>query len=84
MILIVVGCCTVLVLILVLLIVSFPRKPDNVRHEKSFLNDSSLLPFLLKDESTVDLSVIIPAYNEEDRLPAMLTDCLGLNLNLQN
>ena len=30
----------------------------------------------IDDPSSVDLSVIIPAYNEEDRLPAMLDECL--------
>ena len=28
----------------------------------------------LDDESTIDLSVIVPAYNEEDRLPKMLEE----------
>jgi len=59
-----------------LFIISFPRNPDNIRHEKSFLNDSSLLPSL-DDDSKVDLSVVIPAYNEESRLPKMLTECLN-------
>ena len=29
----------------------------------------------IDDEATVDLSVIVPAYNEEQRLPKMLEEC---------
>lgn len=30
----------------------------------------------IEDEPTVDLSVIIPAYEEEKRLPVMLEECM--------
>jgi len=41
---IVFGTIGVGVLILVALITSFPREPDNLRHEKSFLGDKNPLP----------------------------------------
>ena len=73
MLLIVLSVVIVLVVVVAsLLIFSFSRLPDNHRHEKSFLDDSSLLPSL-EDEPQVDLTVVIPAYNEEARLPSMLT-----------
>jgi len=76
MLLIVLAVVIVLVVVVTsLLIFSFSRLPDNHRHEKSFLDDSSLLPSL-EDEPQVDLTVVIPAYNEEARLPSMLTECL--------
>jgi len=64
-----------LVLILIALVISYPREPDNIRHEKSFLDSTELLPGL-SDDPTVDISVVIPAYNEEERLPTMLSECL--------
>ena len=76
MLVILLGCGVLVALVLLAaLLVSFPRSPDNIRHEKSFLNDSTLLPSL-DDEPEVDLTVVIPAYNEESRLPTMLTECL--------
>ena len=36
----------VLVLILIALVISYPREPDNIRHEKSFLDSTELLPGL--------------------------------------
>ena len=43
---------------------------------KSSKNSGDLEAFpSLDDEATVDLSVIVPAYNEEERLPKMLEDC---------
>ena len=48
--------------------------------EKIFKNSSdsdSTESFPSIDDSySVDLSVIVPAYNEEDRLPSMLDECL--------
>jgi len=51
------------------------------RHkEEEFYEDpasGSKLPFpLLADEPSIDLSVIIPAYEEEQRLPVMLDECM--------
>jgi len=64
-----------LVVILTALVISYPREPDNIRHEKSFLDSTELLPGL-SDDPTVDITVVIPAYNEEERLPTMLSECL--------
>ncbi|CBY08963.1 unnamed protein product [Oikopleura dioica] len=72
---IVFGTIGVGVLILVALITSFPREPDNLRHEKSFLGDKNPLPSFT-DAAELDLTVVIPAYNEQDRLPAMLEECV--------
>lgn len=45
--------------------------------DKYKTNDGKSLKFDdIDDQPTVDLSVIVPAYNEEDRLPAMLDECL--------
>ncbi|GFU15125.1 dolichyl-phosphate beta-glucosyltransferase [Trichonephila clavipes] len=56
---------------------------DITRHEEEkFYLDLSTEPPSKKlfpklcDESSVYLSVIVPAYNEENRLPAMLDECL--------
>ena len=35
-----------LVVILTALVISYPREPDNIRHEKSFLDSTELLPGL--------------------------------------
>ena len=40
------------VLILAALVTSFPREPDNVRHEKTFLNENKPIPSY-KDPSEV-------------------------------
>jgi len=55
--------------------------PNIVRHkeEKGFLDPvtGQTEPFpRIEDEPTIDLSVIVPAYNEELRLPAMLDEAL--------
>ena len=43
---------------------------------KSSKNSGDLEAFpSLDNEATVDLSVIVPAYNEEQRLPKMLEEC---------
>ncbi|GAB6022815.1 dolichyl-phosphate beta-glucosyltransferase [Chamberlinius hualienensis] len=57
------------------------REPDNEVHdsEKFFVNpkNGSTNPFPSIDErGTLTLSVIVPAYNEEKRLPPMLDECL--------
>lgn len=49
------------------------------KREKCFVNPSTgqVLEFpSLKDECSLDLSVIVPAYNEETRLPSMLNECI--------
>ncbi|XP_044748102.1 dolichyl-phosphate beta-glucosyltransferase [Coccinella septempunctata] len=49
------------------------------KKEKCFVNPSTAevkeFPSL-KDECSLDLSVIVPAYNEEARLPSMLEECI--------
>jgi len=54
---------------------------EDFKQERTFLANSKsgadLLPFpSLDDSPEVNLSVIIPAYNEEERLPSMLDECL--------
>ncbi|KJE89135.1 hypothetical protein CAOG_08434 [Capsaspora owczarzaki ATCC 30864] len=50
--------------------------------ELSFVNPASGgrqdFPSLLRDPATVDLSLIVPAYNEEKRIDLMLEDALGV------
>nr|CAH0110028.1 unnamed protein product [Daphnia galeata]SVE76589.1 EOG090X0BIY [Daphnia longispina] len=49
------------------------------KEEQFYLNPKTgeKLPFpSIEDKSTLLLSVIVPAYNEEKRLPAMLEECL--------
>lgn len=45
--------------------------------EKTFQNEQGVLEDFpsLDEEASLDLSVIVPAYNEEDRLPKMLEEC---------
>ena len=45
--------------------------------EKTFENDKGNQEKFpsLDDNPTLDLSVIVPAYNEQDRLPKMLEEC---------
>lgn len=55
--------------------------PDIKRSKKEQhfrdVQNSKDIPFpSLKDPPTVTLSVIVPAYNEEERLPPMLDECL--------
>jgi len=54
---------------------------EDFEQERTFRVSSEegadLAPFpSLDDSPQVDLSVIVPAYNEEERLPCMLVDCL--------
>lgn len=49
------------------------------KQEKTFLDPNILKNFefpSIEDEPSIDLSVIVPAYNEEQRMPAMLDECL--------
>ncbi|KAH8409556.1 hypothetical protein KR222_008406, partial [Zaprionus bogoriensis] len=56
--------------------------PTITRHkdEKCYLDPQSIRTVefpSLDDPPTLELSVIVPAYNEEQRLPAMLDECLA-------
>jgi len=69
------------VLALSLIHMQCPPKPDLSRSEgeKTFLDTKTgtSLPFpSLSDPPGIDLSIIVPAYNEEERLPAMLNEAL--------
>ena len=38
-------------------------------------------PYLLNSQShDIDLSIVVPAYNEESRLPVMMKDTLEVNI----
>ena len=47
--------------------------------EKTFENDAGKLENFpnLDDNASLELSVIVPAYNEQDRLPKMLEECVS-------
>lgn len=54
---------------------------EDFKQERTFLASSKpgadLIPFpSLDDSPEVKLSVVVPAYNEEERLPSMLDECL--------
>ncbi|KAM8717165.1 hypothetical protein ACLKA7_003949 [Drosophila subpalustris] len=56
--------------------------PNIIRHkdEKFYLDPKSIKTVefpSLDDSPTLELSVIVPAYNEEKRLPAMLDECMA-------
>lgn len=75
---------TVIIFILVFPMVVFllsTPSPVIVRHkEENFFADehqkASPFPSLLNDKCSVNLSIIVPAYNEENRLKPMLDECL--------
>ena len=51
-----------------------------VLFEKGKQIDIKVLPYLLDDNKyDVDLSIIVPAYNEEARLPTMLNETLPVS-----
>ena len=74
----------IFVLGLLCFIVKITTRPfpniENFDQEKSFKTSSSGSEFKdfpsLDSPANVDLSVIVPAYNEELRLPKMLDECL--------
>ncbi|XP_046461850.1 dolichyl-phosphate beta-glucosyltransferase-like [Daphnia pulex] len=72
--------CAILMALLFIYITSVTyAKVVRFKEEKFYLNPKSgeKEPFpSIEDEPTVLLSVIVPAYNEEKRLPAMLEECL--------
>ena len=47
--------------------------------EKTFENDAGKLEIFpnLDDNASLELSIIVPAYNEQDRLPKMLEECVS-------
>lgn len=69
-----------------ILIILTPIKTSptqNELHYSTYSQSSIPLP-TLKDEATIQLSVIIPAYNEKDRLEIMLKDCIHHLETLKN
>ena len=73
--------CLLIIFTLVLKLISRPV-PVITRHESEehFFDSKSQqrvkFPSLMKDEPTVYLSVIVPAFNEEQRLPKMLDEAI--------
>ncbi|KAH8353058.1 hypothetical protein KR084_008632 [Drosophila pseudotakahashii] len=68
----------------VVAVVLYKTKPyPNIRRhkdEETFLDPHSIKTVTfpsLEDSPSLELSVIVPAYNEEQRLPAMLDECLA-------
>jgi len=71
----------IFILGIVIVYLTTSSQPDNRTYEseKSFKNpnDGSLLLFpSLQEKGTHDLTVVIPAFDEEKRLPPMLDECL--------
>lgn len=66
-----------------MLYVTASKLPIVLRHEEELYFKDPSRPGVrhrfahLKDEASVRLSVIVPAYEEEKRLPPMLDECLG-------
>ncbi|GJQ84728.1 hypothetical protein Trydic_g21133 [Trypoxylus dichotomus] len=71
---------SVFLLTCIVLIVMSEPYPVIFRHkkEKYFvpLDGISIPCPLISDKATLDLSVVVPAYNEEERLPVMLDECI--------
>ncbi|CAH8530210.1 unnamed protein product [Heterobilharzia americana] len=73
---------TTIVILLIVMYLTTDPYPDLSRtsEEESFYDPETSqcikLPFGLKERPDKELSVIIPAYNEVDRLPQMLTETL--------
>lgn len=79
-----VACLVLIALFCVLLIISTRPMPVIIVYEQeNFFLDTSVEPPAkrpfpsIHDEPAVDLSVVIPAYNEEERLPKMLNECIA-------
>jgi dolichyl-phosphate beta-glucosyltransferase len=77
----------VILIIITICLISFLRLisspiPNIIRYESEnyFLNPKTneklLFPSLLTDEPSLYLSVIVPAFNEEERLPKMLSEAI--------
>ncbi|XP_057366284.1 dolichyl-phosphate beta-glucosyltransferase-like isoform X2 [Daphnia carinata] len=77
--LLVLGCATLVMLLFIYLTSETYAKVIRFKEEKFFLDPNTAekqrFPSI-EDESTIWLSVIVPAYNEEKRLPVMLDECL--------
>lgn len=76
----VILCIFVLLVGYTVLVLLTPNPPPLSKAEQSFLSPDSPaaakpLPSLT-DEASLDLSIVVPAYNESTRLPVMLTDTL--------
>ncbi|XP_048775929.2 dolichyl-phosphate beta-glucosyltransferase-like isoform X2 [Ostrea edulis] len=72
---------TLAICALIIVAMSTKPYPDLGRYEteKYFLNEKHekcLFPSI-NDPASVELSVIVPAYNEEERLPVMMDEALG-------
>ena len=82
----VIAACLILCLLVRLTTDPFP-KIETFDQEKSFKtskDNGELKDFpSLDDPASIDLSVIVPAYNEQLRLPKMLDECLTF-LNKRN
>lgn len=68
----------VIVCVIVLAISTPYPEITDVVSERSFKDGAQQQPFpsLLTDPPSITLSVVVPAYNEEERLPTMLDECL--------
>nr|CAG4643437.1 EOG090X0BIY [Ilyocryptus agilis] len=77
---IIVLVCLALLVLLVFVTSETYAKIVTFEEEKTYLDPltNELLEFpSIEDPATVVLSVVVPAYNEEKRLPVMLNECLG-------
>nr|SVE88209.1 EOG090X0BIY [Daphnia similis] len=77
--LLVLGCATLVMLLFIYLTSETYAKVIRFKDEQFYLDpktaEKQRFPSI-EDESTIWLSVIVPAYNEEKRLPVMLEECL--------
>ncbi|XP_039222509.1 dolichyl-phosphate beta-glucosyltransferase isoform X2 [Crotalus tigris] len=66
-----------LALIAVIAHITARQSPSIYEHEDEnlFLNDKKSVPSL-HDPATYELSVVVPSYNEEERLPSMMNEAL--------
>lgn len=77
--LLVLGCAVLVMLLFIYLTSETYAKVIRFKEEQFYLDPKTAekLRFpSIEDESTILLSVIVPAYNEEKRLPVMLEECL--------
>ncbi|XP_038056980.1 dolichyl-phosphate beta-glucosyltransferase-like [Patiria miniata] len=88
--LLVLGAIVALVLVVIFIYMTTDPKPDTRRYdsEKYFVDPTAgsdqKHPFpSLGDGASLDLSVIVPSYNEELRLPVMLDEAIGFLENKQ-
>lgn len=77
--LLVLGCAVLVMLLFIYLTSETYAKVIRFKEEQFYLDpktaEKQRFPSI-EDESTILLSVIVPAYNEEKRLPVMLEECL--------